>query len=262
MSLDPAQALQHIVAAPPSVRSSAVGPLWLLGGAGTLGSEFLAQALARGSVQVATVAPLRVAMSGLKASLMPVTFPGGALDDVEPTHRATQALVVFDRARGNRGREDAFFQPEPAQLLPLARWLHQQGVRSLAVVQPHAPALLPAALRQGLASLDEQAVAALGFDRLLLVRPTQFAERRSGLGRIERFAQWWLSQLALMLPEREKPLRAQHVAAFTLEALARWPRDAPGTRVAGAEALWRAAQPGGAAAAVSAWLMPRADAAI
>jgi len=48
MSLDPAQALQHIVAAPPSVRLSAVGPLWLLGGAGTLGSEFLAQALARG----------------------------------------------------------------------------------------------------------------------------------------------------------------------------------------------------------------------
>jgi hypothetical protein len=262
MSLDPTQALQRIAAAPPSTGASSVGPLWLLGGAGSLGSEFLAQALARGSVHVATVAPLRVAMSGLEAAPMPVTFPGGAPGDVEPTRRATQALVVFDRARGIRGREDAFFQPEPAQLLPLARWLHQQGVRSLAVVQPHAPALLPAALRQGLASLDEQAVAALGFDRLLLVRPTQFAERRSGLGRIERFAQWWLSQLALMLPEREKPLRAQHVAAFTLEALARWPTDAPGTRVAGAEALWRAAQPGGAAAAVSAWLMPCADAAI
>jgi hypothetical protein len=243
------------------VRASAVAPLWLLGGAGSLGSEFLAQALARGSVQVATVAPLRMAMSGLEPAPMPVPFPGDATDHAEPTRRATQALVVFDRARGIRGREDAFFQPEPAQLLPLARWLHQQGVRTLAVVQPHAPALLPAALRHGLASLDEQAVAALGFERLLLVRPTQFAERRSGLGRIERFAQWWLSQLALMLPEREKPLRAQHVAAFTLEALARWPVEAAGTRVAGAEALWRAAQPGGAAAAVSAWLMPRADAA-
>jgi hypothetical protein len=236
--------------------------LWLLGGAGSLGSEFLAQALARGPVQVATVAPLRMAMSGLLAAPMPVPFPGGATDSQKPFNCASQALVVFDRTRGIRRREDAFFQPEPAQLLPLARWLHQQGVRTLAVVQPHAPALLPAALRHGLASLDEQAVAALGFERLLLVRPTQFAERRSGLGLIERFALWWLSQLALMLPEREKPLRAQHVAAFTLEALARWPLDAPGTRVAGAEALWPTAQPGGAAAAVSAWLMPRADAAI
>ena len=38
---------------------------------------------------------------------------------------------------------------------------------------PHAPALLPQSLRAGLASLDEQALAALGFEHLVFVRPAQ-----------------------------------------------------------------------------------------
>ncbi len=252
MSLDPGQALRRIavpVAVPPPPE-----PLLLLGGAGALGGELLAQALARGPVQVATTAPLTSALRGLRTLPVPVDFGGGDAAGEPPL--APLAVIVFDRARGRRGREDAFFQPEPAQLPALARWLHGRGVHTLAVVQPHAPALLPAALRHGLASLDEQAIASLGFERLLLVRPTQFAGREAGLGRLQRFAAWWLSQLALMLPEAERPLRAPQVAAFTLEALAQWPRDVAGTRVAGAEALARSNRPGGAAAAVQAWLAP------
>lgn len=251
MSLDPGQALQRLAA--PAPASAAAEPLLLIGGAGALGSECLAQALARGPVQVATIAPLQSALRGLQPLPMPPAFGGDAAGDMP---LPPLAVIVFDRARGRRGREDAFFQPEPAQLPALARWLHGRGVRTLAIVQPHAPALLPAALRHGLASLDEQAVAALGFERLLLVRPTQFAGREAGLGRLQRFAAWWLSQLALMLPEAERPLRAPQVAAFTLEALAQWPRGAAGTRVAGADALARSKQPGGAAAAVRAWMAP------
>lgn len=251
MSLDPGQALRRI--AVPAAALPRPQPLLLVGGAGALGGELLAQALARGPVHVATTAPLTSALRGLQMLPMPAAFGGDAAGD---TPLPPQAVIVFDRARGRRGREDAFFQPEPAQLPALACWLHGRGVRTLAVVQPHAPALLPAALRHGLASLDEQAVAALGFERLLLVRPTQFASREAGLGRLQRFAAWWLSQLALMLPEAERPLRAPQVAAFTLEALAQWPRGVAGTRVAGAEALARSNRPGGAAAAVQAWLAP------
>ena len=61
------------------------------------------------------------------------------------------------------GREAAFWQPPPAELLPLARRLHDIGVRHLLVVMPHVSATPPEALKAGLASLDEQAVAALGF---------------------------------------------------------------------------------------------------
>lgn len=258
MPVEPLEALKRAAAAVASARRPERGALWLIGGAGSLGGEILAQALARGPVHVATVAPLRMAMSGLLAVPMPPHFGADAgFDGVEPP-AATEAVVVFDRGRGRHGREDAFFQPDPSQLLPLARWLHRQGVRSLAVVQPHAPAALPAALRHGLESLDEQAVAAIGFERLLLVRPTQFAAPAVRLGPVERVARWWLAQLALMLPERERPLRARHVAAFALEALDRWPSGMPGTRVAGPEVLWRATQPGGATAAVAAWLAPAA----
>ncbi|HKX94774.1 MAG TPA: hypothetical protein VJM48_08740, partial [Methylibium sp.] len=118
MSLDPGLALQRI-AAPTAVRP-APEPLLLIGGAGALGSECLAQALARGPVQVATTAPLRSALRGLRPLPLPTAFGGDAAGD---TPLPPLAVIVFDRARGRRGREDAFFQPEPAQLPALARWL-------------------------------------------------------------------------------------------------------------------------------------------
>lgn len=254
MALDPTGALQAAAAPSPPARVPRVAPLLLVGGAGLLGGELLTQALARGPVQVATVAPLRVAMRGLEA--VPLPARGAMLGPAGLPPLARHAAIVFDRARGVQGREDAFFLPETQQLVGLATWLRASGVHTLAVVQPHAPALLPAALRHGLTTLDEQAVAALGFERLLLVRPTQYAGAAPDAGRSARFMRWWWSQLALMLPASERPLRAVHVAAFVLEALAQWPRGEHGTRVAGAEALWAATRQGGAAAAVRSWLQP------
>lgn len=256
MSLDPSGALR--AAAGKLARSGATpAALLVVGGAGRLGAELLNQALARGPVQVATVAPLRVALRGLEAVPMPLHHGSSVTGLATPPPLARRAVIVFDRARGHQGREEALFLPEPEQLVGLATWLRANGVHTLAIVQPHAPALLPAALRHGLATLDEQAVAALGFERLLLVRPAQYGggDDADG-GRAARFARWWWSQLALMLPSAEQPLRSLHVAAFVLEALAQWPAHESGTRVASAEALAGATRPGGAAAAVSAWLRP------
>ena len=77
------------------------------------------------------------------------------------------AIIVFERQRQINGRDDAFVQPAPEDLLPLARTLHTRGVKRQLVVVPHPPALLPQALSQGLARLDEAAVAALGFEHLV-----------------------------------------------------------------------------------------------
>ena len=76
--------------------------------------------------------------------------------------RADTAVIVFERARRSNGRDEAFMQPEPEQLVELAMQLRAGGVRRLLVVVPHAPALLPQALKAGLATLDEGRVAALG----------------------------------------------------------------------------------------------------
>jgi hypothetical protein len=168
---------------------------------------------------------------------------------------ARSALVVFDRARHAQGREDAFLRPQPPALPALAGRLLAAGARTMLVVVPHAPSLLPMALQQGLASLDEAAVAALGFEHLVFMRMAQ-----SGGGDVaaldapHRLARWMLSQLRWMIPQREQPVRAETVAAVAAALVRRLPAAAAGTRVLPAELLWQAAQQRDADAVVAAWL--------
>jgi hypothetical protein len=164
------------------------------------------------------------------------------------------ALIVFDRQRGANGREAAFVKPEPQALPALAQQLHGLGVRRLVVVVPHTPSLLPMALQQGLASLDEAAVAALGFEQLVFMRMAQNDRAAEGLDAPRRLARWMLSQLHWMVPQREQPVRAETVAKVAA-AIAVLCADAPhGTRVVPAALLWQAAQQRDAAVLVADWL--------
>ncbi len=222
--------------------------LLLAGAGGALGHEVLEAMLACGryaSVGVLTRAPLQPGLHKLQA----VPF-----DDHGRLPACDVALVVFDRGLDRYGRDEAWHLPEPPGLPALARRLRTSGVHTLVVVCPIAPVLLPAALQHGLADLDEQAVAGLGFERLLFVRPTQDAGAAAPAGWPERLARWMLSQLRYMLPQREQPLRAASVAAFVAEVLRQWRDAAPGTRVAAAPLLWQAAQAGRLQCVVRDWL--------
>ncbi|WP_295639787.1 hypothetical protein [uncultured Methylibium sp.] len=247
MTLDPLTALQ--TAARPAPRISTTPQRLLIAGAGgALGRAAVEEALARGryaSVGVLTRAPLQPGVRGLEPVAWTTDGPLPATD---------AAIVVFDRGRDHYGRDEAYHLPEPPDLLPLARRLHAAGVHTLAVLCPVSPSLLPQALQQGLADLDEQAVAALGFERLLFVRPTQDAPLATLSRWPERLARWMLSQLRYMIPQREQPVRAAAVIDFVFEVLRQWPDAAPGTRVAGAPVLWRAAQGEGAEGVVREWL--------
>lgn len=258
MSLDPLGALQAARRPPPASSSLTPQRLLVAGAGGALGRAVLHEALARGRharVAVLTKAALQAGMRGLHA------LPHDA-QDTRPI-AADVAIVVFDRGRDFYGRDEAYYLPEPGELLALARRLHAGGAHTLAVVCPTAPALLPLALQQGLADLNEQALAALGFERLLFVRPTQDAPRARLASHAERLAGWMLSQLRYMIPARERPVRAETVSAFVFEVLRQWPESASaaGTRVAGAALLWEAAQSDGPAAAVQRWLRPQVSSA-
>ncbi len=171
---------------------------------------------------------------------------------------ADTALVVFDRARGANGREAAFARPDPRALPALAAQLHAAGARRLVVVVPHTPSLLPMALQQGLASLDEAAVAALGFEQVAFMRTAQSAAIDDSLAAPQRLANWMLSQLHWMIPQREQPVRVDTVAKVAA-ALALLLHDAPqATRVVPAALLWQAAQQRDVPALVQEWLMPGA----
>ena len=163
-----AQALRG-AAAPHRAPAARAEVLLVVGGGGVLGAAVLARALACGRfgrVQALVARDLASAMRGFEP------LPRSALDS---PLRADTAVIVFERARRNNGRDDAFVQPQPQQLAALATQLRTGGVRRLLVLVPHAPALLPQALKAGLASLDEGQVAALGFEQLLFVRAAQAA---------------------------------------------------------------------------------------
>lgn len=231
----------------------AAGALLVVGAGGALGSALLAEALVAGRfqrVQALVAGPLASTLRGLQP------LPATALQGPAPLGADT-AAIVFERQRHSNGRDDAFVQPAPAELLPLARALHGGGVRRLMVVVPHAPALLPQALASGLATLDEAAVAALGFEQLLFMRASQAAVAEGGGSWPQRLARWWLSQLQWMVPQRQQPVRAAALARCAVHLLRLLPAAPPGTRVLAPEVLWQAAQGEvGAEAVLAAWLHP------
>ncbi|HYE71100.1 MAG TPA: hypothetical protein VD932_06215 [Aquabacterium sp.] len=244
------------VAAPASARRAGLG-LLVAGGAGPLGSAVLERALAIGPwrpVTALVTQPIEVALEGLRVAASPDDWSMAP----EASVHAECALIVFDRDASAHGREAAFLRPRPAELPALARWLQRAGVRRLLLVLPHAPALLPAALKAGLASLDEQAVAALGFEQFTIVRParagTAAAGAAVGEGRLQRLGRALLSQLHWMVPQREQPLRAAKIAEFVVELARGLPGAPHGTRVVPPELLWDWAQPGGGDRVLQAWL--------
>ena len=251
---------QALRAGSPAAAAPRTAPRGLIvaGGAGPLGAAVLERALAIGPwrpVTALVTQPIEVALDGLRVAQAPADWAMTA----EMSVNAECALVVFDRDASAHGREAAFLRPLPSELTALARWLQRAGVRRLMLVLPHAPALLPAALKAGLASLDEQAVAALGFEQFTVVRPTRAGPVNDGAARggpLHRLGRAVLSQLHWMIPQREQPLRAAKVAEFVVELARRLP-DAPhGTRVVPPELLWDWAQPEGGERVLSAWLGP------
>jgi hypothetical protein len=227
------------------------GRVLVLGGGGVLGSAVLEALLARRhfeAVGVAVNEDLRPALRGLQ-----VVADNAA---ARSAFAADTALIVYDRERHANGRDNAFQRPLPQDLVVQAQALLQAGTTRLIVVVPHAPALLPQALKHGLANLDEGAVAALGFSQLVFMRMAQAggAPGRAGRSLLHGLAAWMLSQLRWMVPQREQPVRADTVARVAAALALALPAAPPGTRVLPPELLWRAAQQAQADRLVTGWL--------
>jgi hypothetical protein len=224
------------------------GTALVVGAGGKLGSALLAETLA--SARYARVlAVIREPLGSAIAGLVPLPLAElGA-------PRADTAFVVFERERHSNRRDDVFHRPDAADLLPLARSLRGAGVRRLLVVPPQAPALLPQALRAGFASSEEAAVAAIGFEHFVLVRPVQAAAGDGGARAwVQRLAHWWLSQLRWMVPQREQPVLAERLAQVVVALALELPQTAPRTLVAPQDLLWLAAQSGDPRSLLAAWL--------
>lgn len=225
------------------------------GAAGALGAAVLEQLLGRGGfaeVAVTTVQPLQPSLRGMRTLAWPPDAQ--ALASVG----ARTGVVVLDAPRHANGREAALHRPMPDDLPAVAAALHEAGIDDLLVVLPHDAARMPDALKAGLATLDEQAVAALGFRHVVFMRPARAPQRVQGRGPLTRLAELMLSQLRFMVPQRDLPVRAAKVAEFAAE-LARGLASAPGgTRVVPPELVWQAAQLADATPLARAWLAGQA----
>jgi nucleoside-diphosphate-sugar epimerase len=234
--------------APPPSRRAAGPRVLVAGGGGVLGSALLEQLLGErhfAQVSVLVSRPLQTALRGLNTVLWtPEANP--ALE--------RSAVIVFDRERGANGREEAFFKPLPDNLPALAAWLQARGVRHLLVVMPHTQASLPDALKRGLANLDEHAVAKQGFEHLVFMRSAQAPSHQRHAHPAQRLAHWMLSQLQMMVPQRERAVRALKVAQFASQLAAQLPASPPGTRVVPPEVVWEAAQAPSVARLARQWL--------
>ena len=235
MTQDPLQALRAGSRRPPA--NAGPSRLLIAGATGALGNEVLrrlAGSSAFTHTQVLAREPITAGMRGVQATLVPSDEPAEW-----PLATADTAVVLFDPPRMYYQRERALWTPTPENLLPLAKWLRASGVHTLAIVLPHAPGKLPEALKRGLATLDEQAIAALGFERLLVLRSAQKpqAQRHAGAG--NALAHWMLSVFKYMIPSSEQPVRAVKVAELLAAALQIAP---PGIHVAAPELVWQAGQ--------------------
>lgn len=240
-SRSPLQALQSAMRPPPP---GAAKPRLLVAGAtGVLGNEVLRRLAGSGRyahTEVLATEAMATGLSGVGIALtgapLPIAqWPARPL----PAHTG---LIMFEPPRMYYGRERTLWTPEPSELPALAQWFQRCGVQTLVVVVPHATGRLPDALKRGLANLDEQAVAALGFERLLLVRSARKPQDAAGQNFLEKLAAWMLSTLRFMVPQAEQPVRPAKLAEFVDAVLQVLP---PGTHVAAPELLWQANQSSG-----------------
>ena len=242
------------------VATAAVPTVLVAGGGGALGSAVLESLLAGrrfAHVKVLATRALTVAMHGLEPVVVDILDDAPAAAQAPIADIADIAVVVFDRERHANGRELAFVRPQPHELAMLARWLHARGVKRLVVVLPHSPAALPDALKLGLANLDEQATAALGFEHLVFVRSAQKPGSARAEQWLQRLADGVLAQMQMMVATSNQPVRAGKVAQFVCELAAQLAASEPGTRVAPPELVWQAAQMRDASPLVRAWLARR-----
>ena len=222
--------------------------LVIAGATGVLGNEVLRRLVGGGTFGGTHVLAREPVTEGLRG--VSLTVVGDMPPAAWPTLAADTGVLLFEPARTFHGRERALWTPTPDDWVEVARWMRRCGVGTLAVALPHDAGRLPEALKRGLASLDELAVAALGFERVLLVR----SARKPGTARAAhlpgRLADFMLATFKYMVPGSEQPVRAVKVAEFLAAALQLAP---PGIHVAAPELVWRAAQ-GPVREAVQAWL--------
>lgn len=235
MQISPTQALEAAQRLLPALPTQ---PHLLLAGAtGVLGHAVLRRLVGvqrYAHTHVLACEPVQPGMRQLSVHLV-----NGPIAQWPTVYKCDVAVVMFEPPRMYYERERALWTPELAQLPALAHWLHRSGASSLVVVLPHAQGALPESLKHGLASMDEQALASIGFERLVILRSAEKPISQRQAHWLDRLAQWMLGIFSFMVPVQEQPVRATKIAEIVDALLHIAPR---GITVLSPQEMWALSQ--------------------
>jgi uncharacterized protein YbjT (DUF2867 family) len=159
-----------------------------------------------------------------------------ALPALPPVDAAFCALGTTIKVAGSK---DAFREVDFDHVVSAAKAAHAAGAKCFAVVSALGANVESAVFYNRVKGEMEAAVARIGFDCLVIVRPSLLIGDRSQLGqptrRGERIAQRVLEPLAPVLPTAVRPIPATTVARAMIRAVR---HTKPGLRVIESAGLW------------------------
>jgi hypothetical protein len=200
-----------------------------LGVVGALGEELLAALIGSGryaTVHVGVEQPIGTAT----ARFRPWVVGDGVVV-------ADEAYVCITGAGALLPKASPMVRVRPDGAVAAARTARECGARRLVLVSPLSALLQLNAAAHTLSSADEVEIAGLGFESLLVVRPTSdAADAAAAAGNRVQRAVRSLARMVLeiMLPQQVLPLRARTAALAIMEAAR---RAGPGIHVLGAVEL-------------------------
>lgn len=215
--------------APPSVADALAGARYqppvadaaktvlLAGAAGRLGERILVRLLGTAEYRQVHV---------MAEDTLPSTEPKLApLTVSQWSHPVDHVIAVVSEdavveQQGLRKRTEIYSSLPPSAILPLARQAANLGVRRFVLVTPTDVLFQPAAVYAQLANLMEVELHRIGFESLLLVRPSGNEVRRRHGNMGERLFHMLLNVAAgLMVGARHAPLSLDRTARAVVQAM-------------------------------------------
>lgn len=180
----------------------------VLGATGRLGERVLDQALGQ-AVYERVYAWAKAPVSASLLKMVTVPCPDSlAADDV---------YCIVSEADAQCDRTEAFYSVSQHEVLALAKQVHEAGARRFVMVAPVSALIRPSALYQQLHNTAELELAAVGFESLVIVRPSLWHLRSQQGPWLARLLHATLQQIVGgMAGQRHAPVTSQAVAQAVL----------------------------------------------
>lgn len=192
---------------------------WVAGGSGLVGRELLRQ-LAGEPV----LALLRRPLAGLPASALRQEARVDLLDLPADLPAPARLFIALGTTMAQAGSQEAFRAVDYDAVLAVARTARERGATHCGVVSALGADPASRVFYNRVKGEAEQALAGLGFERLVIARPSLLDGHREALGQPPRAGEAWSLRLtrplAPLIPKAWRPIAADRVARALRLALA------------------------------------------